>query len=217
MRVAEREEKLHPLRDSAPPTPALDQCFHLGSKHLRDHRLIPIPTLLFLGQIPVLVRWIQEGPHAHLHDRRSGRVRLKALEQRRHGSSGRGKGQGDVIRIGLLIQLLEYKARPALYQLAEINPSLLVLPVEEKAKCGRLSERAKGPEEVTGLATFPVGAIQHSEEEPQLTGQTELLGTEVLLNGTANRLHEIQHLEIGERLEEIEKQGKSSKKFYHGC
>ncbi len=71
---------------------------------------------------------------------------------------------------------------------------LLILPAEEEVEGSCLTQRAEGTEEVAGLAAASLGAVQHAEEEAQLTGKAELLGAEMVLEGTANGLKEVQHL-----------------------
>lgn len=108
---------------------------------------------------------------------------------------GHKRWRGSPLGLGLLVELLQHKTSPALYQFPDVGSLLLVLPAEKKAQCRCLPQSSEGPEEVAGLAALPVRALQHPEQETQLAGQAELLGTQVLLDSTAEGLHEIQHLD----------------------
>lgn len=49
------------------------------------------------------------------------------------------------------------------------------------------------------LAWISSAQIQHTKEEAELTGQAELLLTQVILNQASDRLQEIQNLATEER------------------
>lgn len=96
-----------------------------------------------------------------------------------------------------LIQLLQYEAVPALDQFGQVRLLSVVLPVEEEPESRRLTQRPKRPQEVAGLAAASVWLVEHLKEEAELTGETELLGAEVVPHGAAHGLHEVEHLRQG--------------------
>ena len=50
-------------------------------------------------------------------------------------------------------------------------------------------------QEIAGLTALSLRVVEQSEQEAQLTGQAELLGTKVLLHGTSDGLQEVQDLD----------------------
>ncbi len=143
----------------------------------------------------MIIAWIQKRSLPQFDHGRCGRVGQKALKRGRAGChEGCGHGRGKTLRLQLLVDLLQHESRPALDQLSQVRPALLVLPAQQEAQRGGLAESTERTEEVVDLAAPSLGTVQHSEEEAKFAGQAELLVTEVLLNGTAQGLQEVEHL-----------------------